>query len=672
MSEPRSGARGAGFGLLAACALLAAIGAAVLDDYGVSVDENTQREIAEINWRYALGEAELRFGNDAPYDRYYGVTLELPLLLAGKALGLGDDRHVYLLRHAAGHLLFLAGALCCALLARRMTGSAAVALLAFALFVLQPRLYAHSFFNSKDVPALALFAICLWLAHRAFRRGGPGAFLLCGAAVAILTNLRIPAGLVLVAAVAGLRVLDLAFASGPAERRRALASLAAFAAGWAGVLYAVSPYMWADGPAAFIDAAAAFARHDNLANVLFQGRIFLSFDLPPHYYPVWFAVSTPPVLLALGLAGFAAALRRGLARPGAALRNTPARFALLAAACWAGPPLPAAFAGVHAYDGWRHMFFLHAPFCVLAALGVAALARAARRMARRRSRTALGALAGAGVAAAGVSAALLHPHQQVYFNGLEDRTAPWRLRERYDFGYWGPAGRAGLERALAERPGAHVRVCGGGATLLDGNRRILRREDRARLSSTIGTDGGCDLAFSDPRQSVWGRHVGSRPIVPAAWSAAAYGSSFLDAFDMDEVRAAWRWADDPVPSRPPDIAAGFDVWIHRGMAVYAAADCAPEDLTTRFLLHVDPVDPADLPGDSRRYGFDNRDFIPTDTAPGWPWPSWERRGKGCAVAAPLPDYPIRRVRTGQIVHDGGGGWRKLWEGEIDLAGGDRR
>ncbi len=659
--------------LLAACAVFAAIGAAVLDDYGVSGDERTQRRIADANWRYIADGAELRF--PLASDRYYGVAFELPLLLAEKALGLDDLRHVHLLRHAAGHLLFLAGALCCGLLARRMTGSALAALLALALFALQPRIYAHAFFNSKDVPALALFAICLWLAHRALRRGGAGAFLPCGAAAAVLTNLRIPAGLVLVAAVAGLRVLDLVLAPGPAARRRVLASLAAFAAGWAGVLYAVTPWMWADGPGALIDAARTFARHPKAAPNLFQGRILSPSDLPAHYFPAWFAVSTPPVLLALGLAGFAAALRRGLARPAAALRNTPARFALLAAACWAGPPLAAALTGAHAYHGWRHVFFIHAPFCVLAALGAAVLARAAWRMARGGGKTALRALAGAGVAAAAASMTLLHPHQHVYFNGLEDRTTPWRIRERYDVAYWGSAFRAGLERALAERPGADVRVCGLVGKHPEKNRAILRRKDRERIA-VGGRRHACDVTFSRPRRLTrYGRPI-PRPVVAPAWSLAAYGSSFLDAFDVDAARAAqWRMADT-VPARPPDIAAAFDVRFDDHGLIYARIGCAREDLAPRFFLHVEPADPAELPRDRRRYGFDNLDFSPSEANPllPWPtrWPTWIRLGDRCLVRAPLPDYPIRRVRTGQIVGDGAGGHRSLWEGEIDLAGGDRR
>ena len=265
---------------------------------------------------------------------------------------------------------------------------------------------------------------------------------------------------------------------------------------------------------------------------------------------------------------------------------------------------------------------------------------------------------------------LLHPHQQVYFNGLEDRATPWRIRERYDFAYWGPAYRAGLERALAERPGAEVRFCGFDVYPVK-NRRILRRADRARIVRAASGEG-CDVAFSHPRRPVWEGHPGSRPIVPAAWSLAAYDSSFLDLFDMSAVRAAWRWAEDLAASRPPDIAARFDVRIRDGAVVYARDECAPEDLTTRFFLHVDPADPADLPEDRRRYGFDNRDFSPRAANPFWPSPIAMRRGGLCLAAAPLPDYPIRRVRTGQIAGGGGGGFRSLWEGEIDLAGGNRR
>ena len=261
---------GGSLAILAAGAVLAIVGAAVLDDYGVSTDEDAQRLRAETYWRHFADGAELRFAQ--PHNRFYGVAFDLPLLLAEKALGLDDRRHVYLLRHAASHLLFLAGALSCALLARRMTGSTVAALLALALFALQPRIYAHSFFNSKDVTALALFAVCLWLAHRAFRRGGADAFLLCGAGVAVLTNLRLSAGLTLAIAVAAARVLDLAprLRSGGAPPRPGGGGGFRGRAGRA----SSTPYRPGCGPAAPPPSSTQWRRSPatrNPAEVLFQG-----------------------------------------------------------------------------------------------------------------------------------------------------------------------------------------------------------------------------------------------------------------------------------------------------------------------------------------------------------------------------------------------------------------
>ncbi len=95
-------------------------------------------------------------------------------------------------RHLLTHLLFLAGGL----------GAAALG-----LFLLHPRLYAHSFFNSKDLPFLNLFMLALLLTHWAFRRGTGPAFLLCGLGVGVLANVR-PMGLLLGTAVLALRLCD--------------------------------------------------------------------------------------------------------------------------------------------------------------------------------------------------------------------------------------------------------------------------------------------------------------------------------------------------------------------------------------------------------------------------------------------------------------------------------
>ena len=127
------------------------------------------------------------------------------------------------------------------------------------LFLLHPRLYAHSFFNSKDIPFASVFMIALLLAHRAFDRDTPRAFLACGAGVGVPINLRIM-GVMLFAAVLAMRALDFMQASSREERKHTLQTSGAFALAATLTLHAISPYLWAD-PLASFEGIATLARH---------------------------------------------------------------------------------------------------------------------------------------------------------------------------------------------------------------------------------------------------------------------------------------------------------------------------------------------------------------------------------------------------------------------------
>ena len=97
------------FPLLAAAAglLFVAVGIAVVDDYGITIDDPFQRRHAEQNVAYLMGDRDALPGTDI---RFYGIALELPLLLAERLLGLQDSRDIYLFRHLITHLFFIVGA----------------------------------------------------------------------------------------------------------------------------------------------------------------------------------------------------------------------------------------------------------------------------------------------------------------------------------------------------------------------------------------------------------------------------------------------------------------------------------------------------------------------------------------------------------------------------------
>ena len=641
----------------------AAVGVAVLDDYGVPLDEPVERGRGINAVDYVLGDGAL---TDHAH-RHYGVSFEAPLILVERLLGLTDSRAVYLLRHLLTHLLFLTGGFFCWLLARRLFGDRRLALFALLLYLLHPRLYAHSFFNPKDIPFLAAFMIALWLVERAFRRDTAAAFALCGVGVGVLVDLRVM-GVALFAAVPGLRALDLLQARDGAGRRRALVTAAAFVLAAAGTRYAVAPWLWSD-PSAIVDAFATLFRHPYHGRTLFQGEIVRWPSIPPHYLPTWMAVTTPPAALLLALAGAAAVVRRGVARPRDVLRNTGLRFEWLLLACLTLPPAGVVALQTNIYDGWRQMYFLYAPLCLLAVCGLRGLLAAAGRPWARRGTWVLAAAALAGMAADIVR---LHPHQAAYFNFLVDRSTPERLRMRYDVLYWGTEHREGLEHLLARHPDETLTVDAANDSWLRNNRAILPAAARDRIVRAGEAGRAVDFFVSTARRP----RVPSPPSLGVLYTRRIYGSTVLTvkAVDLSRVeeaaaapaRAAYRAAAAGEPlfrSPASDLHPAFDLHLDGRTLTWVSASCRPEDTLQTFLLEVVPVDPDDLPAIRRERGWLGRSFQ---------FGQFGVRFDGrCLARRILPDFPIRALRVGRWWRDEAGEWRREAT-TIDLAAVRRR
>ena len=651
---------------LALCALFAVAGVAVVDDYGVFEDDIEQRRIAIANAHYIVtGDiSELSQADDIAY-RYYGMAFETPLLLAERALGLQDTRHIYLTRHLLTHLFFIAGGFACAMLVYRMLGSRWIALLAMPLFLLHPRLYAHSFFNGKDVPFAALLLVALYLAHRAFRKDTIGAFLLCGIVVGLAINLR-PFALMLLPLILAARAIDL-WQAGREERKRILATAGIFAAAALATVYIIHPYYW-ENPLRFIEGIRALSQHPNPASNLFMGEIYPSDAVPWNFIPVWFAITAPPATLLLGALGATAVCWQTITRPLAALRDRETRFGVLLLGCFALPVAVAIILQSNVYNGWRHMYFLWAPFCLLAAVGSHRIAnirmgasiwkvgarlpgwvRGGYRLHMAQRALAYG-IASAGLLTTLTAMATLHPNEHIYFNALTDTKTPGALAKRYDMDYWIMAERQSLEYLLARYPDDTLRVWPTIHTT-----PILPQRDRERILISRGAHTA-DY-FLHP---IFMRR--NLPEEPAIHSVRAYGSYL--ALTIDRGSAAYL---DYYRAEYGDVEAngtllarsGFDIYIHDGALRYLKENCAPllasSDANVKVFLHIFPADPADLPAGRREFGFENLDFVITE-------PIGFFDGKCIHDQPLLPDYPIARIRTGQRIKG-----EDAWRADIDLA-----
>ena len=610
--------------LWAMCAAFLLAGALALDGYGVATDEPIQRRIGMATLDYLSGEGERAYAQLlSPSDRYYGALVEAPLALIERIPGLDDSRDVYLARHLLTHLFFLAGGVCCYLLGLRLFGSRALALAGMALFLLHPRIHAHSFFNSKDVPFLVAFLIALYLVHRAFRRETLAAFLICGAGVGLLTNLRVM-GLLLFAAVLALRALDLVTAKRDGERKRILLTAGGFALAAALTLHAVSPVLWVNPFGRFAETFQVFGSHPWVEFNLFRGEWLYSPNGPPlDYVPVWVAITTPPATLLLALAGAITLAWRGLRRPRDVIRDGPTRFGSLLIALPVAAVLTVVGLESNIYTGWRQLYFLHAPVVLLALFGLYGMASPLRG---RWMRTGTYALAGAAMAVAAVSMIRVHPLQNLSFTVLTDRATPEGLAARYDLSYWNQASRGVLDAIRGDHPRGALYV----AIPHTPNLEIIPARDRERFTVTRDFRSG-ERNFLELRD-------GQPCPANAAYVSRIHADTLYCIVDPVDWFGGLRRA--ALATEPLDRSR-FDAYRVGDVMVYVRDECSASDTRTRFFLHVHPVDPA-APAFRPRggHGFEKRDFSFTRLG--------ARIDGDCVAVAPLPGYAIARIHTGQF------------------------
>ena len=660
---------------LVVCAVFTAVGVAVLDDYGVSWDEFYQRDIALETISYVLGQDDELLKN---HDKFYGTTFEMPLLIVERVLGLQDNtRAILLSRHILTHLFFIAGGFFCYLLTRRLFGNTVIALFAMLLFLLHPRLYAESFVNTKDLPLVAMFMVALFLTHRAFSKDTVGAFLLCGLAVGILINIRI-LGVVLFAAVPAVRALDLLFDSGERGRKHALITGGVFALAAMFALYATLPYLWANPIERIVEMFVTLSDHPTVFRQLFQGELIIGNDLPPHYIPTWVAITTPPVALLLGVAGIIAVIRRGWASPRDIPRHANLKFGFLLIGCLIMTFIAVVVVTPTMYNGWRHTYFLYAPFCALAAFGLHCLASVSGRTVVRAG---VYTLVGAGILLTALQMVRIHPYQQAYFNFLVDRETPGRLGDQYPLEYWGTPYLDGLRWLTETYPDSLIQVWGNNGHI-HRNRAFLPESARQRIVSKGGDNNWHkhrDPAFLP--ESAWQsialkgegeaiadfyitnhfrKHRNRRkpvvfaPIVHrrevynnAVLSVAALNLSAVDDTTADAYRQIYR---DTITGSPLVSGSGFDLYHNEPekTLTYVNESCEPEDVANRFVLSLVPVDANDLPVHVKQQrGYRHTLYFDFGEK------GVKFDGK-CLMVFRLPDYPIDQISLGHQLGQLGG------------------
>jgi hypothetical protein len=366
-------------------------------------------------------------------------------------------------------------------------------LLGAGMLAMSPRIFADSFYNSKDIPFLvaAITAICTlvvlsdalpkkhkWWIFAAIT-------IMHAAASAVFISTRVAGVMILPLT---LFLLLIKIIESPASWKRSLAILVGYLALSIGITILFWPILWRSPWREFLNAFSMMSKYPFGRIVLYEGKYFLPENLPWHYLPIWIGITTPVLVLAgitlclIGWIGKLISLIRFKEKRRAILRSASAISVWFIVIGWILIPVAAVYL-FHSvlYDAWRQMFFIYPAIVLISVYGLITLYLWMERIPLRPVviRTIAGTLLLCGLIEPAWFMVRFHPYENVYFNLFAGD--PATLRQRFEADYWGLSYKQGIDFILANDSSKSIKIFVADPPGQDYINSGLTSENKARL-----------------------------------------------------------------------------------------------------------------------------------------------------------------------------------------------
>jgi hypothetical protein len=456
------------------------IGIRDFDDYGVSTDEKQQRLIGFVNLKYILnvlfpGRTWLRL-NDVPElssfgDSIFGPTFELFLVVVELILKPADSKSIFELRHLLTHLFFLSAVYTFAMTMKLLFRNHLITFLSIMLFVCNPRIYSESFYNSKDVILMSFFMITISLFARWSYNANLQNLILLGVGVGATTSIRI-SGVIWVPLV--IFFLITSSFNDNLKLTDKIRDICYFLFSIGSTLVVLFPYLWSNPLKNFAIALFKFANYPSNLDMLYEGEVINSDQLPTDYFFKWFFITTPLFISTLLIISvpivaisvivhfrqvsfekFFRLMLISLAVPGISLIGILAMKSSI-------------------YNGWRHLYYIYPFLMLIILIGVNfALQRIHLTLRFVSIFFLLIAIFGSINWQQRYS-----PLSSLYFNQLASK----ETEKSFDIDYWGIANEILIRKILSDSIGENVMLYNLNNTPIMSSLDMLNSKERSRVS----------------------------------------------------------------------------------------------------------------------------------------------------------------------------------------------
>ena len=426
------------------------IGFNIYKDYGISFDEETNRLYGLTNGNYILK----KFLNENFYDKIftevtqskfpekikvkeptdlhdffdkaYGVFFELPLATLEVILNIKDDREVFLFRHLITFIFFWFSLIYFYLLLKKIFNSEIISFLGVILLIINPRIFANSFYNSKDIVFLGLFVISNYYGFSLIQKKKIKNIVLFCFFSAGLINLRLFGAIVPIAIYVNF------FIDNYKKKKFADFNYLIIFIVTLFFYFIFTPVLWENSLTNFLNIINHFSNLPEY-HTLYNGKFVETTKTPWQYIGVWIIITTPLLSILLFISGififFKFYLNKNIDHKIIYVLNAIIFYILV-------PYTIFNLLNITMYDGWRHLYYMYTIIIIISLFTI-------KYLFDLKYKNILFYLSILIILIIINIANLIkkHPHQNIYFNSFFIK----KPLEKFEKDYWGLSDKQILE-----------------------------------------------------------------------------------------------------------------------------------------------------------------------------------------------------------------------------------
>jgi hypothetical protein len=467
------------------------IGIFIFSDYGLSVDDDNSRVNGFVSLKhiFEIFFSQYTFKIDDIIDvsniniyeeRYNGSAFDLPMAFLELVFKITDSRQIYLFRHFFNFLLFFTSVFIFYKIVKNRYNSYFTGIIGAAFLVASPRIFAESFYNTKDICLMSLFIINLFTAINFIEKPNIKTAIIFAIISSLTIDVRI-LGIFLPVLIFLIYIINILRNN---DFKNKILPLLFFLITLPFLIILFWPYLWGDPVGNFIEAFAHLSKHTFYGYNFYLAEYISVQNVPWHYPIVWIFITTPIFYLVLFVIGFVFIVYRLIKRLIKIEENNSYKDLwrgkrelqdLIFFSTFLIPIFIIIILNSTLYDGWRHLYFIYPSFLMISIYGLNLI----KIVILKKKDLLINFLTCFLVLQIFIWMYLNHPFQYVYFNLLAEKN----FNKNFEMDYWGISNKIALEY-IAKKTNKKVYVYNLNTSDLALSNKILKKKNRDLISVT--------------------------------------------------------------------------------------------------------------------------------------------------------------------------------------------